>query len=265
MSGSEGAGDAGRRFDWLALEAFEGPLDLLLHLIKKRDLDVFDIPVAEVADEFARYVEVVQFLDLDGAGDYLVMAAELAQIKARMLLPKPASGSEEEEDPAASLIERLVEHRRMKEAAEQLGDRRLLGRDVFGAGQPSGQETGVPEAPIKANPFELLDAMDQVLSRMPISAEMALPRPDPITVGERMGQLRTVLLSKKKVPFAELFAGETDRLMVVITFLALLELARLRFVWLWQGREKEDVMVEATSKLERSDADQDLIESSYEQ
>lgn len=204
-------------------EVFEGPLDLLLYLIKKNNLDILNIPVAEITKQYVAYVELMQVVQLELAADYLEMAAFLAEIKSRMLLPKPAS-AEEEEDPRAELVRRLQEYERFKKAAENIEEIPRLGRDWFEAKAecPDFEKIKIhPEVDFK----ELLLALKDVLVRIEHRAEHKVQR-EPLSVRDRMSIIIGSLETDQFKPFVSFFNVEEGRLGVVVTFLAILELLR---------------------------------------
>ena len=210
------------------LEIFEGPLDLLLHLIKKNEVDVHDIPIATITDQYLAYLDLFEQLNLDLAGEYLVMAATLMQIKSRLLLP-PAEGEEDDDDPRDELVQQLAEYQRFRAAAGQLADRDRLDRDVFRRAAED-----VPDAEKELPPLreldlaDLIEALREVLKRLPeekaheILAERPAIRPRILAVLER--------LRSGDVMFTDLFPLEASRREVIVTFLALLELVKMRAV-----------------------------------
>ena len=206
------------------VDIFEGPLDLLLHLIKQHQLDIYDIPIALVTEQYLEYIRIMKALDLTIAGEFLVMAATLMYIKSRMLLPVPVEDEEEEgEDPRAELVQRLVEYKRFKEAALHLSHQALLGRDVFI--RPA-QEIEAEAGEIEADLFHLIDALRELLKeqKMEDFHEVTLER---ITLREKIRELYEKLQGVgEAVPFSELFAPLSSRVELIITFLALLELIR---------------------------------------
>jgi segregation and condensation protein A len=222
------------------LPVFEGPLDLLLHLIRQNEVEITDIPVALIAQQYLDYLGIMRELDLDVAGEYLVMAASLAHIKSRMLLP-PAEEEEEDEgiDPRAELIARLLEYQRYKEVAEELSRRRLLGRDVFRV-QRSGLEAP-PEAEreIEVGLFELIEAFRQVLENAPAGAQVHEVEIETVTVRDRMIAVMTTLRGVDSIEFTQIFVHADGRApsrpVLVATFLAILELARLAALCIYQG------------------------------
>jgi len=210
------------------LEIFEGPLDLLLHLIKKNEIDVHDIPIAAVTDQYLAYLDLFEKLNLDTAGEYLVMAATLMQIKSRMLLP-PAEGEEDEEDdPRAALVQQLEEYQRFRAAAVELGNRDILARDVFRR-TPQVEEDSPELPPLRELELaDLVDALREVLKRLPEDQAHEI-------LGERIAIADRIpfLLERLRtgdVEFAALFADGASRQEVVSTFLALLELVKMRAV-----------------------------------
>ena len=223
----------------IKLPVFEGPLDLLLHLIRLNEVDITDLPVAEIAQQYAEYLSLMQELDLDVAGEYLVMAATLAWIKSRMLLP-PSSEDEEGEglDPRAELVARLLEYQRFKEASEQLGSRLLEGRDVFAASPPELEPLPDVERPIAVSLVALLEAFRRVLAKSSGTGRHEVLG-EPVHVGDRMRVMMEALGRFESLEFERLFELEAEphptRRLLIATFLALLELVRLGAVRVYQG------------------------------
>jgi len=223
------------------LPVFEGPLDLLLHLIRQNEVEIADIPVALIAEQYLDYLEIMQELQLDVAAEYLVMAATLAQIKSRMLLP-PEEGEEEEEpgDPRAELVARLLEYQRYKEAAEGLLRRRWLGRDVYPATPPEPPRVPEAERELDVGLFQLLEAFRSVLARAreegPGVHEV---EQEPVSVRDRMIAVMAELEQAPSLEFQDLFervdGARPRRSTLVATFLAILELARLTALRIYQG------------------------------
>jgi segregation and condensation protein A len=206
------------------LEAFEGPLDLLLYLIKRQNLDILDIPIAEITKQYMEYVEMMKDLRLELAADYLVMAAMLAEIKSRMLLPRPVE-EEEEEDPRAELIRRLQEYERFKKAAEDLNTIPRLHRDIFQvAVDPPTYEASKPQPHVEMR--DLLLAFRDVMKRAEMYSHHHIQL-EPLSVRERMSNvLEHLKNSPDFVAFNKLFTFEEGRRGVVVTFLAILELLK---------------------------------------
>ncbi|ROR32262.1 segregation and condensation protein A [Inmirania thermothiophila] len=216
------------------LEAFEGPLDLLLYLIRRQNIDILDIPIAEITRQYMEYIDMMRGLRLELAGEYLVMAATLAEIKSRMLLPRPAADEEgEEEDPRAELVRRLQEYERYRRAAEDLDALPRVGRDVFPACADAGGRQ-VVQVPPRVTLQELLLALRDVLRRAEMFSHHQVRR-EPLSVRERMAAVLARLGEGRFVDFTALFRPEEGRLGVVVTLLALLELVRESLVELVQA------------------------------
>jgi segregation and condensation protein A len=206
------------------LEAFEGPLDLLLYLIRRQNLDILDIPLAEITRQYIQYIELMQELQLELAGEYLVMAATLAEIKSRMLLPRPPSGSEEGDDPRAELVRRLQEYARFKRAAQEIDGLTRLERDVWPTVVEL-KERRVVRALPQITLQEMLVAFKEVVARAEMYAHHHIAR-ERLSVGERMSDILAMLGSAGFVEFTRLFRPEEGRMGVTVTFVALLELMR---------------------------------------
>ena len=227
----------------IKLDMFEGPLDLLLHLIREHQLDILDIPIATITDAYLRYLGLMQELDLDVAGEFLLMAATLIHIKSKMLLPPDeiAEGEEgEPEDPRAELVNRLLEYKRFKEAAQTLGllesETALLHR----RGAPA-MDLEI-EGPLQVSMVELLRAFRDVLSRAdrPVPLEIT---PEEINVGQRLVMLMDRLAVESPLEFGRLFERATRRVEIIVTFLALLELLRRRLVTARQSEAMGPIMI----------------------
>ena len=205
------------------LETFEGPLDFLLYLIKRQNLDILDIPIARITSQYMEYVELMSQIRLELAAEYLVMAATLAEIKSRMLLPKPAS-VDEEEDPRAELIRRLQEYERYKNAAEELREAPRLERDIFltSAEPPNLKiERPLPQVELK----ELLLAFKEIMMRVDVRSHHQIAR-EPLSIRERMTEILDRLRDHEFLKFEQLFTLEEGRAGVVVAFIAILELLK---------------------------------------
>jgi segregation and condensation protein A len=228
------------------LEAFEGPLDLLLYLIRKQNIDILDIPVAEITRQYMGYVELMHTVRLELAAEYLVMAAMLAEIKSRMLLPRSAEAEEEEDDPRAELIRRLQEYERFKAAAEDLDELPRVGRDVvvprLDAPEARARKL-LPEVSLE----ELLLSMAEVLHRADMFESHQITR-EALSTRERMSEVLERLKGGAFVPFVELFAAEEGRLGVVVTFMAVLELIKESLVELVQNEPFAAIHVRARAE-----------------
>jgi len=226
------------------LEVFEGPLDLLLHLIKKNKLSITDIPIALITEQYLEYLKLMKVLNLDIAGEYLLMAATLLHIKSRLLLPvsSEGEGEEEEADPRAELIRRLLEYQKYKEASLELEKRPLLDRDVFT--RTVLQEKEEPEEErFEVSLFELLEAFRQVLERVKIESvhEVAL---ETITLEEKIQEILSFLQKEQRsMAFHTLFPEQASRRMIVVTFLAILELVKMKAIRIFQAAPFETIRV----------------------
>ena len=239
------------------LEAFEGPLDLLLYLIRRQNIDILDIPVAEITRQYVQYIELMQELQLELAGEYLLMAAMLAEIKSRMLLPRPEAMEEEEEDPRAELVRRLQEYERYKKAAEDIGNLPRLERDVFVASADAPERkivTQLPDVTLK----ELLIAFHDVLKRAEMFSNLHMQR-EPLSVRQRMSEILSRIRAGSFTGFADLFDPEEGRMGVAVTFIALLELLREAVIEVVQSEEYAPLHVRAASTVRLvSDDDTDM-------
>ena len=231
----------------VALPVFEGPLDLLLHLIQKHELDILDIPIGFITERYLAYLRMMQNLAIDVASEYLVMAATLAHIKSKMLLPVEPTGQDddaddEDLDPRGDLIRRLLEYQKYKAAAADLDSRGALGRDVFPRGALVPESAG-PAPLAEVGVYALLDAFAKILDRSKIEPthEIAFDR---MTITERINQLVDAMRDRRRMGFAEMIGELKTRFDVVITFLALLEMAKLRMLKLYQADPLADIHVE---------------------
>jgi len=215
------------------LETFEGPLDLLLHLIKKNEIDIYDIPIAMITEQYLEYLDMMRELNIEVAGDYLVMAAELGLIKSKMLLPKPEPEKEEEEDPRAELVRRLLEYQRYKDAAEKLVKFEILERDVFARiGQDEKEQRNQL---IKADLWSLIEAFREICKRMDSSWVGNIKFDlETVTLDDKIRELVSRLRECRTISFEGLFNGGASRFDIVITFLAVLELIKAEVLGAFQ-------------------------------
>jgi segregation and condensation protein A len=223
----------------IKLDAFEGPLDLLLHLIKKNEMDIYAIPIALITEQYLGYIEMMQELNLDVAGDFLVMASTLIHIKSRTLLPRPdpTQDDEDNEDPRETLVRRLLEHQKYKAAAELLHERETLRSAQFM--RPDGRVADAAgdeyEPELEVDLFSLLAAFRGVLERASRRPNMVLP-PEQISIEDRMHQLLARLSETEACGFEDLFSdGDGSRPFMIVTFLALLEMIRLKLIRVFQS------------------------------
>jgi segregation and condensation protein A len=227
------------------LEAFEGPLDLLLYLIKRQNLDILNIPIAQITKQYVEYIDLMRDLQLELAGEYLVMAATLAEIKSRMLLPRPAGDEAEEDDPRAELVRRLQEYERYKQAAHNLDLLPRLERDVWPASAEVTERTVVarlPDITLK----ELLVAFKEVIDRVSMFAHHQVGR-EPLSVRERMSAVLVALREGQFVEFSKLFPADEGKMGAVVTFLAILELAKESLIELVQAESFAPIHVRAAT------------------
>jgi segregation and condensation protein A len=225
------------------LEAFEGPLDLLLYLIRRQNLDILDIPLAEITRQYMHYIEVMRELQLELAGEYMLMAATLAEIKSRMLLPRPQSDGAEEDDPRAELVRRLQEYERFKRAAEDMEELSRVDRDTF----PASAEV-VERRVVKLLPAvtmqEMLVALKDVMVRAEMFAHHHVQR-ERLSVRQRMSDILSALRTQSFVEFAQLFRAEEGRMGVTVTFSAILELLREGLIEIVQAEQFAPIHVRA--------------------
>ena len=230
----------------IILEAFEGPLDLLLYLIRRQNLDILDINVAEITRQYMGYIELMQAIQLELAAEYLVMAAMLAEIKSRILLPRQVvEGEDEEADPRGELIRRLQEYERFKAAAEDIDEMPRMGRDIHQASGESpdrSEERQFPEVDMR----EVLSALADVLRRAEMfeSHHIQLEK---LSTRERMSHVLETIRGKQFVPFVSLFVEKEGRLGVVVTFLAIMELIKESLVEIVQNESFGPIHVKARS------------------
>lgn len=222
----------------IKLDIFEGPLDLLLFLIKKNEIDIYNIPVALITEQYLQYLKMIKALNLDLAGEYLVMASTLIHIKSRMLLPPPDETEEgEEEDPRAELVRQLLEHKTFKEIASELGNRPLLERDVFvrAASLPEEMEQPATDAEelIEVSVFDLIEAFHRVVSQLDKKELLEIDL-EKLSLTDIINDIMDQLAAMKSLTFEDLLQEKKDRRRIIYTFLALLELIKLRMIKAYQ-------------------------------
>jgi segregation and condensation protein A len=234
------------------IENFEGPLDLLLHLIKKSEINIYDIPIAMIAQQYLTYIEAMKDLNLTVAGEFLVMAATLLQIKSKMLLPVEEHAEDDEDgpDPREELVRRLLEYKTFKEAARQLDTQERMWREIYSR----------PAVSVEADPqsddamldniglFDLVDALQTILDRNPGKKLLEII-PDNLTVRDRMTVILEALEGQESIGFEALFETSCHRLIIIVTFLALLELIRLRTVRVYQAENFGPILLSRTFSL----------------
>jgi len=266
----------------VTLDVFEGPLDLLLHLVKKHELSILDIPISFVTEKYLEYLDAMTALDIDIAGEYLVMAATLCHIKSRELLPMPEEPIEDEEggeggeagevetDPRAELIRRLLEYQKYKEAADQLGSRPVVGRNVWGRGSPIEEAVGDgidPDALAPLAPFpvhKLIEAFDRVMraAKVKVTHNVLIDR---LSVSQKISELTDRLEKEGRFTFTSMFSFlregversiEDVKHEAVVTLLALLEMSKLRLIALSQPEEEGEIFIERVSEDLRARVEQ---------
>ena len=236
------------------LKIYEGPLDLLLHLIKKNELDIVDIPIASITEQYLAALELIQGLNLDVSGEYLVMAATLLHIKSRMLLPPEEAEEDDDEeggDNREDLIRRLLEYERFKNAARDLEEREILNRDVFARQGQAERVTDVSFEQLSV--FDLMSALQRVLERFPGPSVHRVVQ-ETVSVRERMTHILDELHRRPSVLFHELFDSARSRMDVVVTFLALLELIRIRALHALQKERLGPIVMEPMLSLSEASA-----------
>ena len=229
------------------LEAFEGPLDLLLYLIRRQNLDILNIPITEITKQYVEYIELMDELQLDLVGEYLLMAAMLAEIKSRMLLPRVESEEEEEADPRAELVRRLLEYERYKKAADEIILLPRMERDTFQASAEPMQREVVQQLP-DLQLKELLIAFKDVLSRAELLAHHHI-QGETLSVRQRMSEVLEKIKSSEFTAFKDLFDPAEGRKGVTVTFLALLELLKEALIEIAQGEPYSPIHVRVASNI----------------
>ena len=239
------------------LDIFEGPLDLLLYLIRKNEVDIYDIPIALITEQYLEYLDLMTVLNLDIAGDFLVMAATLAKIKSKMLLPPSVDDEdgEEEGDPRAELMEHLLEYQQYKEVADRLKNRELLEKDIFTRTQI---EEHIPEldknsAVIEASLFDLVDALKKVIERKDLPGNLMEVAVEKISVREKIGEILSTVKKNQQIIFQSLFDGLSTKYEIIVAFLALLELIRLRAIKVFQVHPHGEIRIIALDRDVRID------------
>jgi segregation and condensation protein A len=224
------------------LKTFEGPLDLLLYLIKKEEVDIYDIPIAQITSQYLEHVKIIEILDLGGIGEFLVMAATLLQIKAKMLLPQEAEISgEEEEDPRAELVRQLLEYKRYKEAARELGEREIEERNYYP--RVIEEELEEREPFLEVNLFELLTAFAKVLEYAEGEELYKGITPYKITQESKMKEILNMFKSTKEISFNDIFLRDLTKIEAIVTFLALLELTKLKKIGVRQRKLFGEIVI----------------------
>ncbi len=230
------------------LDIFNGPLDLLLHLIKRNEVDIYDIPIALIIEQYLEYLDFLKDVNLEIVGDYMSMAAELGYIKSRMLLPRIKDEDEDEgQDPREELVRQLLEYERYRDVAAELGGMEILGKDVFLAGYDRKEVFGEPAEEtefVKFDLWSLVDAFSNIYeSRKKSETEEISLTPQTYTVEERKNQLVEIMRSRKEVIFEDLFGEDINRMELVVTFLSILELLKDGILDVFQPTFEEPIKI----------------------
>jgi segregation and condensation protein A len=237
------------------LDLFEGPLDLLLYLIKKNEIDIYNIPVSMISSQYIDYLNLMKDLNLDVAGEFVHMAASLIHLKSQMLVPTPLPSDEEGEDkdPRADLVKQLLEYQRYKEAAEELLDRNILNRDVFkriDAARDLERPKSDKKELVEISIFSLIDTFSKILTKIPedFPQEIYFER---LTIRERISEIAEIVSSNetRTVRFTELFSDAKTKSSIIVTFLALLEMIRMNLVRALQAKDYSDILISATELI----------------
>ncbi len=231
----------------IRLDMFEGPLDLLLYLVKKDHLNIYDIPIAKVTQQYLEYINFMQLLDLNIVGEFLVMAATLMQIKSKMLLPAEELAAQEEEDPRAELVKKLLEYEKFKQIAENLKERETSQQEVFkrpktDLPQMAGVEEDKEEVYFEASIFDLINAFSRALKDVPRDVFYEVVK-DQFTVEQKVHDILHSLLIQSEIKLSQLFAKSKSKMEIIVIFLAILELAKMKEIVARQGAEFEDIII----------------------
>jgi len=227
----------------IRLESFEGPLDLLLHLIKKEEIDIWNIPIAHITEQYLEYLQIMRDLNINMAGEWLLMAATLIYIKSRMLVPQEPAGdpaAEQEEDPRTELVYQLLEHQKFKNAAEMLHTREEIETAVWSKPPAELREEG--EEVVAVTIFDLLRAFHQVIKRFETQRMMEVEA-EQVTVEDRIADIRKRFLVRDKILFSSFFAEARSKTYLIVTFLALLELSRMNEIRLYQKKAFDEIVI----------------------
>ncbi len=214
---------------------YEGPMDLLVHLIRKNELDIYDIPIALITEQYLAYIEWMKIMNIDFAGDFLVMAATLTQIKSKMLLPVHEGEEDEDEDPRMEIVRPLAEYLQMKQAAAELGERNLLGEHTFTRTPDYGAIPADGDM-IHVGLFELIDAFKKILDNVTDGYNVEISQ-DRISVKEKITELTDLLVEKGSLTFEELFPEHPDKTDIIISFLAILEMVKIKLARIFQSTQ----------------------------
>lgn len=230
------------------LQNFEGPLDLLLFLIKKNEVDIYNIPIALITKQYLEYLELITILDLEGASEFIYLAATLIRIKAQMLLPRPENGEEdEEEDPRMELVQRLLEYKRFKDITPNFAEREQIQRDFYSRAyfkfDLADIDETIDESLMDVTLFQLMEVFRRTLENVPKTTFHRV-EVDPVTVEEQIDYLINMLEARRHVLFSEIMANLNERLIIIVTFLAILELIRREKILIKQAAPFEEIWIQ---------------------
>ena len=241
------------------IDKFDGPMDLLLHLVKKNEMDICDISIAVITRQYLDFIKLMKDLNLEVAGDFLVMAATLLQIKSRQLLPLDDQEEPEAEeiDPRGELVRRLLEYQQYKEAGMVIGARALLGREVFvrTAAEPLISAAQSAEGPLEVSLFELVDAFRVLLQRIPVESFHDVAPGDSLSIADCINEILSLLQEQNTIQFDDLVRDECTRERIIVTFLALLELCRLKLIRIFQGNDHGSIWFVPAVAVEPSEVE----------
>jgi segregation and condensation protein A len=231
----------------IRLDMFEGPLDLLLYLVKKDHLNIYDIPIAKVTQQYLEYINLMQLLDLNIVGEFLVMAATLMQIKSKMLLPaEELAAQEEQEDPRAELVKRLLEYEKFKQIAENLKQKETSQQEVFKRSKaqeaPETKASDKQEVYFEASIFDLINAFSRALKDIPREVFYEVIK-DQYTVEQKVHDILHLLLVETEIKLSELFSKTKSKIEIIVIFLAILELAKMKEIIARQNAEFQDIII----------------------
>jgi len=240
------------------LEVFQGPLDLLLYLIRKDEIDIYDIPIARITEQYMQYVEMMQCLNLELAGEYILMAATLIRIKARLLLPRDADDLEDA-DPRQELVAALLEYKKFKEASEILREKRLMEERIFTPPAVDGNRKSKVILSDSTTLYDLLTSFRDVLERIGKDQFYEI-QPEELTVEDRIRRVIEVLADKDSVAFQELFMDVPRKLVAIMTFMAILELARVHRIMIRQSLPFSEVRVYRGDRFDEDKLDSEIVD-----
>ena len=241
------------------LTQFEGPLDLLLHLIRRDKIDIYDIPISHITHEYLAYIEIMQELELELAGKFFVMAATLMRIKAQMLLPQRSNAEEEEEDPRDELVQNLIEYKKYKEAAQHMAEMENDRRRVFTRPTTVFISDDEGEPALEVTVFDLLGAFKKVFEELKKQVSYRITK-EPVTIEEKLEIIRSNLGSRGEVLFTELFEGDFSKMDIIVTFLAVLEMVRLGELLARQMTKGHDIWLYGPAEKPRIEAEEGVHE-----